>query len=82
MDLEFSQPCEQEANHGQIDHGFAGLGLAFVIATEPAGAAQPAEGARHDPAAWQHFERMKFGAFDDLEGAAPQLLTPDRKSVV
>ena len=27
MNLELSQACEHEANHGQIDYGFAGLGL-------------------------------------------------------
>ena len=36
---------QQEAAHGQIDKGFGGLRLAFVIATQTARAAQPAEGA-------------------------------------
>ena len=76
MQLASSQPRAHEPHHGQSDHGLAGLGLALVIATEAAVAAQPAEGPLHDPAAWQPFERREFGALDALARAAPQWATP------
>jgi hypothetical protein len=65
------QACEHEPNHGQIDDGLAGFGLAFVVAVESAVASEPPEGAFHDPASRQHLEGVEFGAFDDLDGAAP-----------
>ena len=34
--LRLSEPRQHEANHRQIDHGLAGLRLAFVIAAEAA----------------------------------------------
>ena len=76
MNLDPAKACEHEANHRQIDHRFAGLGLPFVVPTEAAVAAQPAEGSLDDPASWQHFERMEFGAFDDLDRATPPCATP------
>ena len=77
--LLFAEPCEHETNHSQIDHGFAGLGLSFVVAIESAVASEPAEGAFHHPAARQHFEGMKAGALDDLEGAAPPSPRPTQQ---
>lgn len=70
MSLEFSKTSEHEAKHGQIDHGFAGEGLPFVVATESPIPSQPAESAFYDPASRQHFEGMKIGAFYDLDCAS------------
>src|ERR1035438_4612394 len=67
-----SETCEHETNHGQIDHGLAGLGLSFVVAVEPAVAPEPTEGSFHYPASRQHLERMEFVALHDFQGAAPQ----------
>ena len=55
-----SQAGQHEANHCQVDHGFARLSLAFVIAIERAVAAEPAGGARDRPAARQHLEGVQF----------------------
>jgi hypothetical protein len=49
MNLEPANACEHEANHRQIDHRLAGLGLPFVILAESAVTAQPAKRAFHDP---------------------------------
>src|ERR1017187_6590239 len=67
-----AETFEHQANHSQIDHGFAGFGLSFVVAIESAVASEPTEGAFHHPAARQHLEGVKVGALDDLDGAAPQ----------
>src|ERR1035441_5826369 len=71
-----SETCEHETNHGQIDHGLAGLGLSFVVAVEPAVAPEPTEGSFHYPASRQHLERMEFVALHDFQGAAPQVHGP------
>lgn len=71
-----SEASQHEANHGDVDHGFGGARVAFVIAIEPAIAPQPAEGALDHPAARQHFECVAFGALDDLHRAAPRLFGP------
>src|ERR1017187_1247078 len=71
-----SETCEHETNHGQIDHGLAGLGLSFVVAVEPAVAPEPTEGSFHYPASRQHLERMEFVALHDFQGAAPQFHGP------
>jgi len=73
MGLGPSKTTEHEPNHGQIDHGFAGPGLAFVVAGEPAGAAEPSKSTFHDPTARQNFERVQVGAFHNFDGAAPKL---------
>ena len=70
MSLEFSKTCEHEAKHGKIDHGFARVGLSFVVATESPITSQPAEGTLYDPPSRQHFEGMKLGSFYDLDCAA------------
>lgn len=76
MDLSLFQARKHQANHRQIDKGFAAVGLSLVIAIESAIAAQPAKGSFDHPATWQHFERVQFGALDDLDGAThePALL--------
>ena len=71
-----AETFEHKANHSQIDHGFAGFGLSFVVAIESAIASQPTKGAFHDPAAGQHLEGMKVGTLHDLDGAAPQSAGP------
>ena len=56
------------AYHGDEDPCFrAGFG-GFVIACQAAVVHEPAEGALHDPASWQHFKtRGGVRAFDDLD---------------
>ena len=76
MNLEVAKARAHEANHRHGHHGFAGLGLPLVIPVALAVTAQPAKGALHDPAPWQHLEGVKFRAFDDLDRAAPQLAAP------
>jgi hypothetical protein len=70
VSLEFSKADEHEAKHGQVDHGFASVGLSFVVATESPITSQPTEGTLYDPASRQHFECMKLGSFHDLDCAA------------
>ena len=67
---------EHKADHSQIDHGFAGFGLSFIVTIESAIASQPTKGAFDNPAAGQHLEGMKVGTLDDLDGAAPQSAGP------
>jgi len=67
-----AEAFEHKANHSQIDHDFAGLGLSFVVAIESAVASEPTKGAFHHPAARQHLEGVKIGSLYDLDGAAPQ----------
>jgi len=61
-----SETSQHEANHGEVDHGFGGARVPFVIAIEPAIAPQPAEGTCDHPAARQYFELVQFAALDDL----------------
>ncbi len=65
---ESSQTAELNSDHRDIDPGH-GTGFGgFVIAHEAALVHQPAEGARHDPAARQDFEALgRVGAFNDLD---------------
>jgi hypothetical protein len=72
MDLVPPKTKEHKANHRQIDHGFAGLGLTFVIPSEAAGAGQPSKGALHDPTTRQDLEGVKLGALHDFDGATPE----------
>ena len=73
MHLQFSETNQHEANHCQVDHGFTGQSLAFVIPTESAGTPEPAESTLHYPAPRQHLEGMQIGALYDFDRAAPQL---------
>ena len=67
-DKESSQSAELNSYHRDIDPSF-GAGLrGFVIAHQSALTHQPAEGAFHDPTAWQYGEASGIvGAFDDLD---------------
>src|SRR5271168_1581129 len=76
MHLKLSEASQHETDHRQIDDGFAGLGLAFVVPAESAGTAEPAESALDYPAPWQHLEGVQLGALDDFDGATPQLACP------
>ena len=76
MYLESSKASQHEANHRQVDHGFAGQSLAFVVPAEPAGTAQPTESALHYPSSRQYFEGMQIGTLHDLDCAVPQLACP------
>ena len=60
MCLGFRKTSQHEANHRQVDHGFAGQGLAFVVSTHSARTPEPTESTLHDPASRQHFEGV-FG---------------------
>jgi len=43
------EPSEQEPNHGQVNHRFAGVSLPLVVATEPAVTAKPTKGVKWTP---------------------------------
>jgi hypothetical protein len=75
-----AQPREHEANHGQADHDFAGVLLAFIITVEPAIASEPSEPALHDPALWQHLERLEVGTAEVLHGLADPTATDTVKA--
>ena len=72
MHLEFSETSQHEANHRQINDGFAGQGLAFVVPSESAGTPEPTERSLHYPAPWQHLEGMQVATLHDFDGATPQ----------
>ena len=76
MHLEFSKTSEHKAKHGQVDHGFASVGLPFVVATESPITSQPTEGTLYDPPSRKHLEGMKLGSFYDLEHATADSLGP------
>ena len=68
-DEKSGQSAELNPDHGDKDPSFGTRLGGFVIADQSPLAHQPAEGAFHDPAAWQDFEtRGVIGAFDDLDG--------------
>jgi hypothetical protein len=72
MQLRFSKASEHKTNHGQIDHGFAGLGLPLVVATQSARTAEPTKGTLHDPTPRQYLEGVKLGALHNFDRATPQ----------
>src|ERR1700693_3554624 len=43
-------------NHGNVDHGLAGVGEAFVVLAESSVASQPTKGTLHDPAPRQDYK--------------------------
>ena len=49
------------------------MSLTFVVAIEPAVAAEPPEGALHDPASRKDFELVEVGTFYNLNSATPEL---------
>ena len=61
--------CEShDVGEAQVDIGAAAGRGGFVFTAEPAEAAQPAEGAFHDPAVWQNHEPgLVIAAFDNLQ---------------
>jgi len=52
----------------------------FVIAIEPAVAAEPPEGTLHDPASRKDFEPVEVGAFYNLNCATPELTSVVQQS--
>ena len=69
MHLGFPKTSQHEANHRQVDHGFAGQGLAFVVSTQSARTPEPTESTLHDPASRQHFEGVQVGALHNFDAA-------------
>ena len=76
MDLTPAKTGEHEPGYGQIDHGFARLGLPLVFAIESAKTAQPTKRALYDPAPRQHLEGVGLGPLHDLDSAAPHFAAP------
>jgi len=76
-DEESSRSAELNSYHGAIDPSLStGLG-GFVIAHQSSLTHQPAEGAFHDPTAWQDGEASgSVGAFDDFDGMTCRQLRP------
>ena len=77
----FDPAMKHEAAHGQIDEGFGDLGVAFVVAAQTPGTAQPAEGAFDHPAARQHDETaLGVRAADNLQRSGSPCLPSGRVS--
>lgn len=57
-------------DHGELHEDGSDAGLSLVIAGETPVAADPGEGAFHDPALGQHHEASDVAALDDLERPA------------
>src|SRR5437667_12712400 len=67
-----AQAGKHEADHRQIDHRFTCMSLTFVVAIEPAVAAEPTERTLHDPASRKYLELVEVGAFYDLNCTTPE----------
>ena len=62
------EPSQHEVDHGELDEGLGRLEAALVVLGEPAGAAEPREGALDNPAARLHREAaLALLAPDDLD---------------
>ncbi len=54
------ESTSDEADHGDVDHGFARFGIPFVVSGISAVADDPGERAFHDPTLWYHNEALGF----------------------
>ena len=71
------EPFEHEMNHSYMYPSFRTLRQFFVVFTEPSVAAQPPQGAFHNPSAGQHLKAMAvFSAFDHRNQPASQGESP------
>ena len=62
-------------DHGDVNEGFAGLGMELIVFAEPAVVVDPGDGAFDDPAAGQQDETLGgVRAFDDLQDPAAERL--------
>jgi hypothetical protein len=71
------QAAGHEADGGPPDHGFAGGGVAFVVAGQPPVCAEPRQGPLDRPPAWEYGESLLIcGLADDVDGGAQGLGDP------
>ena len=61
------QASQHDADHCKSDIADDGSCIALVVARQPPIAADPGEGALHNPAFWQDDEFVQLVAFDDLD---------------
>src|SRR4051812_10951614 len=72
-----AEALEQALTRGEIADGFGMVGMVFVLLAEPAGAAEPGDGAFHHPAARQEYKPLRLGrALHNLQVDAIRLLGP------
>ena len=63
-----SDSAQEQASHGDVDHGGGDVDTALVIANEPAPTDHPTESAFDDPATRQDFEALlTVAATDDFD---------------
>jgi len=75
-----SQTTQHQTNHDDIDHGFTGLRIVFIVLTQAAIEAEPAEGALANPASGEDLEafHQRIGQ-GDFDGPVTNTLDPLRK---
>ena len=61
------EAAEHEADHGEADERGGFAGVTFVVASEPATAADPCQRPLHDPAFGEHDEAVPVTAANDLQ---------------
>ena len=63
---------QHEADHRQLDHGLGHLGQLLVVLSQPAPAAEPAEGPLRYPAARDDGEALGPGEATDHDQSEPE----------
>ena len=72
-----AQASGHQIEHGQIDHGLAGLGQFFIVFAETAIPSQPSEGPFHHPPVGEYGETGDVVAsFDDFQHPTAKLKRP------